>query len=105
MHPMRKETLKAVMIQLTAFCLNGLGALALFAAVVFCNVTVTTNDYRPLVSAGLGSWLLGVACLGISCWRGWLPRIVFIVLCVPATLLVWADMVRRGHLVVEYLWP
>jgi hypothetical protein len=93
-----------MMVRLVAFALNGLGALSLVAAVLFCHATFATNDYRPIVSAGLGSWLLGTACLGVSCWRGWLPRSVFMILCGPATLLVWEDLVRRGHLVLEYFW-
>jgi hypothetical protein len=100
-----REKLQQVVRLLAAFCLNGLGSLSLFAAVVFCYASFATNDYRPIVSAGLGFWLLGVACLGLSCWRRWFPRRVFVVSCGLATLLVGAEMLRRGHLVVEYLWP
>lgn len=100
-----RDTTPHPLTPLIAFCLNGLGTLSLCASVTFCYMTFATHDYRPIVTAGLVSWLLGVACLGFSCRRGWLPRLAFAALCGPATLLVGAEMLRRGDLVIEYLVP
>jgi hypothetical protein len=88
-----------------AFSLEALGTLSLSVAVMCCYLTFATNDYRPILAAGLGLWVLGVLCLALSCWWNFTPRWVFATLCGAATLLVWIEMMNRGHLVIEYLWP
>jgi hypothetical protein len=87
------------------YWISHLGVGFLLATLFCCYATFATNDYRPIVTAGLALWLLGISCLGLSYWRRWMNRAFIIVLSVAATLLVGDEMLHRGFLVLEYLWP
>jgi hypothetical protein len=85
--------------ELESMCLGIVGALAMLLAVFNCYVTLTTNDYRPVLVQGLALWSLGSLCLwslrrrdrlnpgfflfiwGLSSlgfWAGFLPRVPYL---------------------------
>ena len=61
----------------------------------FTTTAFATNDYRPIIASGIAFWLLGVTCLGFSCWRGRLSRGFFAIACGLTTLLVVPDLLGR----------
>jgi hypothetical protein len=82
--------------ELESMCLAVVGVLAMLVAVGNCYVTVSTNDYRPVLAQGLALWLLGSLCLRALRRRRKLNRSFFLFIWGLPSLAIWAELLRRG---------
>ncbi|OAI45630.1 hypothetical protein AYO44_12640 [Planctomycetaceae bacterium SCGC AG-212-F19] len=72
---------------------------ALLIAALCCHITVATNDYRPILTAAVGFWVLGSVCFGVVYWLERKSPILILCLWAIPSAIVWMEMLRRGPIV------
>ena len=72
------------------------GVIAMMVSLVHYHATWVTNDYKPILTAGLGYWLVGFGCLTISFRNGRIRLPLYGIICIFPSILIWFELLRRG---------
>ena len=75
------------------------GIVTMLIAVLCCHISVATNDYRAILAAAMGFWLLGSVCFGVVYWLEPKSRMLILCLWGLPSALVWLELARRGPVV------